>query len=94
MAGVQLNRGLALARCKSCGVEIAWAFTTGGKKAPYVRDAAGVWTLVNGTAIKYEAPSAQLELGASPVEPPQRWTSHFANCPNAAEHRRDRRGGE
>jgi len=88
-----LNRGLALGRCKSCGAEIAWAITIGGKRAPFVRDAAGTWVLENGNAIQYKPAAAQLELGAAPPVEPQRWKSHFSDCPNAAEHRKDRRGG-
>lgn len=81
-----LHRGLSKGRCKSCGAEIVWCFTTAGKKSPFVVDAQGHWTIENGTAKFLGAPPTQLELGAPPQ--PDRYTSHFSECPNASEWRK------
>ena len=81
---------IARTRCRSCLAEITWAITTGGKRTPFVRDPAGAWVIENGNALRYKA-GAQLDLGDAPEPMPERWTSHFADCPDADEHRRDRR---
>jgi hypothetical protein len=83
-----LHRGLDKGKCKSCKAPIVWAYTTGGKKAPFQADDQGHWTLENGTARHVGAPPAQLELGAAPG--PQRYTNHFSVCPQADEWRKPR----
>ena len=81
MSELVLHRGLNTAKCKSCRADIVWAYTTGGKKAPFQVDPQGVWILENGTARHVGPPAAQLELGA-PAQP-TRYTNHFAQCPQA-----------
>ena len=90
-----LHRGVGKpTRCRSCKQEIVFAHhPASGKSHPFQRDDQGVWTIVNGEAKNVGAPiaaAAQLELLGPPaktVAPEQRWTSHFANCRNAADWR-------
>lgn len=60
-----------MSRCRSCRAEIVWAKTRDGKAAPFERDPKGVWTIVDGVA--YAAQDGD-----------ERYTSHFATCPQAA----------
>jgi hypothetical protein len=80
-----LNRGLNKSKCRSCKKEVTWAYTTGGKKAPFEADEKGEWVLENGTARHVGPVPSQLELGAP--APEQRYTNHFATCPQAVEWR-------
>lgn len=80
-----VHAGIGKARCKSCKAEIVWAYTTGGSKAPFVLDDQGFYILENGTARHVGPRPAQLELGAAPG--PQRYTNHFATCPQASKWR-------
>ena len=71
------------AACRSCGAPIIWAETVNGKRMPLDEDPdpAGKFTLDeehNPPVAEYAKPDAKGEL----------FTSHFATCPNAAEHRR------
>jgi hypothetical protein len=59
-----LNRGLNKSKCRSCKKEVTWAYTTGGKKAPFEADEKGEWVLENGTARHVGPVPSQLELGA------------------------------
>lgn len=86
MSDLVLHRGLNHAKCRSCGADIVWAYTTAGKKSPFQLDEKGEWTLENGTARRVGPPPAQLELGAPP--PADRYTPHWAACPQADEWRR------
>lgn len=73
--------------CKSCGAAIVFAHTVVGKAAPYVRDdAAGEWEIDDkGVARHVGKQSAQLEAPLfGPTTPTPRYTSHFAQCPDAA----------
>lgn len=88
-----LRRGVgAPTKCKSCGAEIVFAyhFTT-GKNAPFEKSELGHFILENGAAKHVGAPPAQLALGTVVTEEqPQRYTSHFANCPQHAQWRKPR----
>jgi hypothetical protein len=62
--------------CKSCGAAILWVVTASGKRMPL--DA-----------------NAERRFVIEPEEPPlalsrETYSSHFATCPNAAQHRKDR----
>jgi hypothetical protein len=81
-----LNRGLDKGKCRSCKAPIVWAWTVQGKKSPFEIDPKGLFIIENGTARHIGPPPAQLELGAKPDER-QRYTSHFAACPQAGEWR-------
>ena len=77
MSESMLDRGT----CRSCGADIVWVYTLGGKKAPFQPDERGEWEIDNGVARRVGPPPTQIELGA-PAQP-QRYTSHFAACPQA-----------
>jgi hypothetical protein len=83
-----LDRGIgAPTRCRSCKAEIVFAIAYAtGKKAPYQKDHEGEWIFENGLAKHVGKPAAQSDLFA-PASGPQRYTSHFAVCPQAGEWR-------
>jgi hypothetical protein len=68
-------------KCRSCGAPLLWAQTTAGKNMPL--DAAptanGNIELRHGLA-RYVTPDANATT--------PRYTSHFATCPNAGQHRK------
>jgi len=68
------------ATCKSCGAPIRWAKTAQGKRMPLnpAPDPRGRLAL-DATGL-----IVQGELAAAG----DRYTSHFATCPHAAQHRR------
>lgn len=72
-----------VSRCKSCGKEIIWIKTTGGRNMPcdaggilYREDPKGELTIVtrNGKTVKATRDDRSSLIG---------YTSHFATCPNA-----------
>ncbi len=72
--------------CRSCSAPIFWALTENGKRMPLDLEpvAGGVF---------YVAMGRDGELRCHTGEAPGfvRYTSHFATCPSAAEHRRSQR---
>ncbi len=77
--------------CRTCGVPVVFAaFAVSKRPAPFELDAAGSWAIDDGIARHVGPIGAQLELGGVPEE---RFTSHFARCPQAAQWRRDRDQG-
>ena len=74
-----------MTRCRSCGKEIVFArMATSGKSAPFERDEAGEWIVVDGVASHQgKAPENQPTESTVP-----RWTSHFARCAQAASWRK------
>lgn len=80
-----LHRGVGpMTKCKSCKAPIVFAESTAGKLAPFEADPEGHWVIENGKARFVGSESKQLELGSVPV---QRYTSHFAACPQAKQWR-------
>ena len=73
-------------KCRSCKASIVFAkaYAT-GKAMPLQLDDVGEWTIEEGIAKHIGPVPTQLELGAKPG--PQRWTSHFAVCPQAEKWR-------
>lgn len=74
----------AVTRCRSCDAPVLWANTEKGRRMPLDPDPYSgpdprVFVLRAGVAIA-------VTPDAFPDEPNYR--SHFATCPNAAEHRR------
>lgn len=71
--------------CRNCGAAIVWATTKRGK--PWPLDAepspAGSWVLSKGVVYYITNP----EFGLSLVD---RYVSHSASCPDAADFRRSR----
>ena len=82
-----IHAGIGKKKCKSCGVEIVFAFTEGGNKAPFQRDDQGFYILENGTARHVGPRTAQPDLFAKKEPEPQRYTNHFASCPQASQWR-------
>ncbi len=78
-------------KCKSCGAVIVWAFTPRGKRIPV--DAAPDATKGNLVLVPNGFGHA-MRLVASAVSSADfgalHYTSHFATCPQADEHRRPR----
>jgi hypothetical protein len=71
-------------RCASCGAAIIWALTTSGKRMPVDAIATtGAFTLHPRDAGL--APEARFS-----AEVKDGHTSHFATCPQAAQHRKPR----
>lgn len=79
-----------MAKCKSCGADIVWIQTLGGKPMPcdakpipFVEDSTGSLNLVTseGRVIRAKADATSEQFG---------YVSHFATCPNADVHRRSR----
>jgi hypothetical protein len=72
-----------MSACRSCGAEIRWAHTEkSGKLAPFDAEpvADGAWIIEHGEA---------RHAGMLEVDAPK-FTSHFATCPNADDHRKKR----
>lgn len=83
-----LHLGVGATKCRSCQKPITFASTTSGKLAPFEADPNGLWTIVNGTAKYLGPPSTSTVQQALVLEtPPPRFTSHFANCKQAAQWR-------
>ena len=83
--------------CRSCGAVIVWIKTRGGKNMPCdpeliafkeSREGGDLFVMKDGTTrrgIRYaDGNAAQAELQTG-------YISHFATCPHADEHRRERR---
>lgn len=82
-----------VSRCRSCGERIYWARTASGKPMPVDVVRAGNQTprTVGNVDLRRRTDDPS-ELTATVVaeasRSPQLWTSHFATCPHAAQHRR------
>lgn len=63
------------AKCRSCGAPIVWTKTTNGKRMPL--DAKPELRMV-------------LDVTTGVANVVDAYTSHFATCPDAADHRRKR----
>lgn len=73
-----------MARCSSCEAPVTWATTTTGKKMPLDERpvADGTFVYVAGVARRATPDDDRLHR--------DRFTSHFATCPDAAAHRKPR----
>lgn len=67
-------------KCRSCNAVILWAKTASGKLIPLdvVRSDRGNLELL-GDTVRYVTPD---------VNAAERYTSHFATCPGAGQHRK------
>lgn len=71
------------AKCRSCGAEIVWTITEAGKRMPMDVEPMtirGAFELIGPIL-----PDGHIQAFAAS---PKLYRSHFATCPNAAEHRR------
>lgn len=78
--------------CSSCRASIIWAVTDNGKRMPLdvQVDLAGEFWLeagaTKGTTIAHAVRSVAMPPGAP------RYRSHFATCPHAGQHRKEKGG--
>jgi hypothetical protein len=76
-----------MATCRSCRAEIVWALTDKGARMPVDAKSA-----TDGNLVLYRQGGEQrvrsVRLPEDQLRP--RHTSHFATCPNADHHRKDR----
>lgn len=91
-----------MSRCRSCDAPILWALTATGKRMPI-----DFWPVAEGNiALERNQDGERIARVLAPGErtepvepeepadsesPPPRYTSHFATCPRAGEHRRPAR---
>lgn len=73
--------GTTTTQCRSCGADIVWAKTESGARMPLNASPTRGFQLQEGRFV---------EAGQAPILGPLTtvYVSHFATCPNAAEHRR------
>ncbi|MHB8867457.1 MAG: hypothetical protein ACYC6T_08120 [Thermoleophilia bacterium] len=81
-----------MATCKSCGVEILWVVTKSGKRMPLDAEPHPAGNIVIDDVLPPHTPTAHVLDGhalglAWAAKVPVRF-SHFATCPEAAQHRR------
>lgn len=74
-------------QCRSCHAPIVWAITNTGRRMPVDAEPAE-----NGTLVLYESTPGEVHVAPASEHPTivDRHVSHFATCPNAAQHRRAR----
>lgn len=77
-------------RCKSCHASIVWCETEAGKRMPLdAEPSLSGNTIVLGLGPDARTPRVRvLSAIELPASSGPRYTSHFATCPQAAEHRR------
>ena len=66
-----------MSTCRSCGAEIVWAITEAGKRIPLDAEPERRFVLTTDLATNDQTARSTAT-----------YISHFATCPNAAEHRR------
>jgi hypothetical protein len=85
------------AACRTCDAPILWAVTTAGKPMPLdpapAADGNIILTGQTGrTTSGGSAPECRVDdtMTLPGIDPPERFKSHFATCPQASQHRRKR----
>lgn len=78
------------AACKSCGAPIIWAKTAKGKAMPLddTPTPAGTFILLEANALTNDLSAVTAPKEYDGKRPRPRYTSHFATCPQAHQHRR------
>jgi len=76
---------MEVAQCKSCGARIIWTLTMKGKRMPVDAD-----PVENGNIALVEGENVVTSTVVEPARVPGvlLYVSHFATCPNAAQHRK------
>lgn len=74
-----------MAQCNSCGAEILWCKTTSGKRMPLDSEPtkAGLFVIEGDPKIDADEEGGPLARKASPGYWGEKYTSHFATCPDA-----------
>jgi hypothetical protein len=81
------NAHAGWSKCRSCKADIVFAIMySSGKNAPFQKDDAGEWEITNGIAKHVGPVATQADMFTAPGA--QRWTSHFAVCPQAKNWRK------
>jgi hypothetical protein len=79
--------------CRSCGAEIWWAYTAQGRRVPLDADPTPSGNLyvvdVPDTPVEDPFVAVVTKYRQPPAGAPL-YQSHFASCPQAAQHRRPR----
>lgn len=80
--------------CRSCGAPLLWTITVKGKRHPVDRDPHPEGTIKVVAGVSGAAPKsyvmAGLDLATMRADGVALHRSHFATCPQAAQHRRPR----
>jgi hypothetical protein len=84
------SRWVDVGECGSCHARIRWALTGSGKRIPVDRDPVPDGNLFYVGDEDGPPTVAVITKGRRPPPGADRYTSHFATCPNAASHRRAR----
>ncbi|MET8908358.1 hypothetical protein [Micromonospora sp. NPDC004551] len=77
--------------CGSCQRQVIWTVTENNKRMPVDPQPTpdgSVALTADGADVRSRVVEAKFRFGRKDLH-----RSHFANCPNAAQHRRTRRGG-
>lgn len=77
-------------KCSSCGAEILWASSVNGKSMPLNLAPDSNGRIVLSPPEDPREPMVARLLRKDEQAPMPRFTSHFATCPQAAEHRRSK----
>ena len=81
----------SISRCKSCGAEIIWIRTASGKNMPCDAKPISYQTDIHHGKLYLVTPEGKIARGVfDPSSDKIGYTSHFATCPNAPKHRRQK----
>jgi hypothetical protein len=76
-------------RCRSCKKPIIWAITEKNRRIPLDPEPVADGNILLTPRGNFLAPLATVRFAVQ-LDNPLRYKSHFATCPNAAQHRRKR----
>lgn len=81
-------------RCRSCQAQVIWAVTTAGNPIPLdpEQDPDGLITLDKIPGHRKPVATVWSKGNRPPADTPT-YTTHFATCPNAGRHRKERSSG-
>lgn len=87
-------RSVQIRYCNSCGAPIRWAETLSGAKMPVDAEPHPEGNLIAcpsvGPNVVAVYKREELRLLAQAHPNAERWRSHFASCPDAAKHRKEK----
>ena len=76
---------MGASRCRSCGAHVIWAKTQSGKNIPV-----DLQEIVGGNLRILDVPSGKFAKVIQAKPDVKAYRTHFASCPNADGHRRNR----
>lgn len=76
--------------CRSCGAPMVWVLTRSGGHMPLDPEPSPRGNIVLELGPNDQTVSRVLRADEEPASGQLRWLSHFATCPNAKEHRRQK----